>query len=345
MARVQKIKKLLIYLTLILILEVLVIFASPINYRMERALLSQSRMVTTENNLLVQFISVGQGDAIAINLPNGELMLIDTGPKNKNVTYTNHLEKSVLNSRNDKIIDYLILTHADLDHIGGTLRLLKNFQIKHLFMPKIPSNSKYFQELQEFLVGKYEYDFLDGQDIVDLGECEFRLFDTGIETNTNDSSAVVKLEYLDKSFLFTGDISSRAEEKLLEKYSVQLDSDVLKVAHHGSKTSSSSEFLDVVSPKYSVISVGDNNYGHPTAEVLDRISVVGSEILRTDRDGSILFVVGENVDLGYLTDSYVVMGITFDVRFYSFVGVVVLFINAIIVVTKRRIVHKKTIVL
>lgn len=345
MARVQKIKKLLIYLTLILVLEVLVIFASPINYRMERALLSQSRMVTTENNLLVQFISVGQGDAVAINLPNGELMLIDTGPKNKNVTYTNHLEKSVLNSRNDKIIDYLILTHADLDHIGGTLRLLKNFQIKQLFMPKIPSNSKYFQELQEFLVGKYEYDFLDGQDIVDLGECEFRLFDTGIETNTNDSSAVVKLEYLDKSFLFTGDISSRAEEKLLEKYSVQLDSDVLKVAHHGSKTSSSSEFLDVVSPKYSVISVGDNNYGHPTAEVLDRINVVGSEILRTDKDGNILFVVGENVDLGYLTDSYVVMGITFDIRFYSFVGVVVLFVNAIIVFTKRRIVHKKTIVL
>ncbi len=336
MKRTQKIKWLIAYLVLVIILELLVVFFIPINSNIERMLLDKFQIVSTEDNLLVHFISVGQGDAIALNLPNGKVVLIDTGPKNKNVTYTNYLDRVVINSQQDKSIDYLILTHADVDHIGGTIRALNRYDIDKIFLPKVASSSKYYEELMFVLGESYHYDWIDSEDSIDVGQCRIKVFDTEIEADTNNSSAVIRLEYLNKSFLFTGDIEGKREIELIDKFGDGLKSDVLKVSHHGGSSSTSEKFLEVVQPKYSVISVGDNNYGHPTNEVLAKLNSIDSTILRTDIEGNILFVLGEDIDLDYLNGDYMVIGISLDIRYYCAIGAIVLLINSILLILRKK---------
>lgn len=326
----QKIKKILFLLIIILTCGIVSIFHFVLNPNIEKIFFDKLNIVSSEDKLLVHFISVGQGDAVAINLPNGKVMLIDTGPKTKNVTYTNYLDECVLNSSYDKTIDYVILTHADIDHIGGTLRLLKNYKINKLFMPKIASNSLYYKDLENFIDGRYEYDFLDDDDVLDVGDCELKVLSGYEYSTTNQSSAVVKLRYLDRSFIFTGDIDMRVERDLIGIYGDELDSDVLKVAHHGSNYSTSFEFLQYVSPEYSVVSVGDNYYGHPHDELIDRLEDSDSEIYRTDTDGSIVFVVDENFDLTVMSGPYVVIGMNLDIRHFAFA--VVMICSAVVIV-------------
>ncbi len=317
-------------------LGVVSIFHTVINPNVERILFNKLNIVNTNGNLLVHFVSVGQGDAIAINLPNDKVILIDSGPKNKNVSYTNYLEEKVINSEHDKTIDYLILTHADIDHIGGTLRALKNFNIKKLFMPKIASNSQYYKDLENFIEDKYDYDYLDIDDVLDVGDCELKVLSTFDYSDTNDSSVVIRLEYLDKSFLFTGDISTRVERDLIDLYADELDSDVLKIAHHGSKGSTSLEFLEYVSPEFAVISVGDNYYGHPTNEVINRLDEKDICTLRTDEDGNIIFVIGETLKFNYKSKNYVITSLTLDIRVYSFIVVVILFVVILLHIIPKR---------
>lgn len=336
MKQSQKIKKILIFLAVILVFGVVSLFHTFINPNFERVLFNKLNIVNARDALLVHFISVGQGDAIAVNLPNNKVLLIDSGPKNKNVSYTNYLEEKVINSKYDKTIDYLILTHADIDHIGGTLRTLKNFNIKKLFMPKIASNSLYYKDLENFIENKYDYDFLDADDELDVGDCELKVFSTFDFSVTNDSSVVLRLEYLGKSFLFTGDIGHKVERDLIGLYAEELDSDVLKIAHHGSNGSTSLKFLDYVSPEYAVISVGENYYGHPTDEVLDRLDSNNINILRTDKDGNILFVIDDAVGFQYSSDSYIVMGVILDIRIYSFIIVSILFLVVIVEIIPKR---------
>ena len=114
-------------------------FYSFINPKIINGLANSFNLVTSEKNLLVHFIDVGQADAIAINLPDGKTMLIDDGSKEYNVSYVNYLKENVTSSKTNNKIDYLVLTHADSDHVGGTMKLLKNFKIKTIYMPKIVS--------------------------------------------------------------------------------------------------------------------------------------------------------------------------------------------------------------
>lgn len=315
----QKIKKITILLILILLMGVLSIFYLEINLGIQNILFDKLSIVSSRDKLLVHFVSIGQGDAVVINLPNGKIVMIDTGPKTSNVTLTKYLNTNVINSKHDKTIDYLILTHADIDHIGGTLRVLKNYDVDKLYLPKLESDSMYYKELADFVDGRYEYDFLDDEDVLSVGDCDFKVLSSFDYNTTNKSSAVVKLEYLGRSFLFTGDIDSDVESDLIDVYGDRLDCDVLKVAHHGSKYSTSYEFLNYVTPSYSVVSVGDNYYGHPHDETIDRILASGGNLLRTDSEGSILFVVGENFDLNVLSGTYVVIGMNLDIRYFCLI--------------------------
>ena len=243
----------------------------------------------------------------------------------------------MVNSKFSNSIDYLVLTHADSDHVGGTMKLLKNFDVKMVFLPSVASTSQTYEELYSYVVENCEYQFLGDEFVLTNNHYEILFFKQLNLTNTNDSSQVVKLTYKSKSFLFTGDISSDVEEDYVSVYGDTLNSDVLKVSHHGGENATSNEFLQTVRPKYAVISVGENNnYGHPTYDVLNRLEENDVEILRTDEDGSILFVVGNDYDFIYLTDVFYITNMPLDYTVYILVLDILLFTIAIVTLIKKE---------
>ncbi len=287
--------------------------------------------------MLVHFINVGQGDAIAINFPDGKIMLIDTGNEKNNTTYINYLKENVLNSQRSNYIDYLVLSHADMDHCGGTLKLFKNFSVGKVFMPQIESNSQGYQEILKYVENNLDYQVLGDEFVIQAENYKITFFEILNNTNTNDSSQVVKVEGYNQSFLFMGDVSTSVEQLYTNKYSTELDVEVLKVAHHGSKTATSEEFIESVSPMYAVISVGENEYGHPTTEVLNILKINQTNILRTDQKDNILFVVGDVYGI-YQTDGvYFITQMSLD--YFEFVLVVdgcLILLIVIIVIKKEK---------
>ncbi|MBE5741610.1 MAG: MBL fold metallo-hydrolase [Clostridiales bacterium] len=331
----QKTKQCVVITIVMTVLALCCLFSPLINPWIARVFCEQFKMVSKEN-LLVHFISVGQGDAIAVNLPDGKVMLIDTGPEESNVTYTNYLKENVLNTATDNEIDYLVLTHADMDHVGGTLRLLQNFKINRLFIPKISSNKPSYQEILNFIDKNYEYEYIEEEIVLKNNGYKITMFEGFDYDKTNQSSQVIKLEYKSKSFLFTGDIDDDAELAYIEEYGDKLNVDVLKVAHHGASTSTSEEFLSTVTPDYAVISVGAGNiYNHPTDETLRKLEKVDTEILRTDEKGNIMFVVGDDLGLNVLTGRFMITNLTFDYRYLILVIDAVLFIQLIVIILKK----------
>lgn len=338
----QKIIKSSVIFSIMLALSAMCLFYDFFNPLIVNGLLNRFDLVSRNENLLVHFIDVGQGDAIAINLPDGKTMLIDNGTKETNVSCVNYIKENVLNSKTNNKIDYLVLTHADSDHIGGTMKILKNFDINIVFMPKIMSNSQTFEEIYSFIDKNCKY--------ITLGE-EFELFAKGYrftffeilnDGNTNDSSQIIKLEYMNKSFLFTGDISSEIEKAYVLTYGEELNSDVLKISHHGSKTATSAQFLDCVTPKYAVISVGKNNdYNHPHQEVLNILNINNVEIKRTDKHGDIMFVVGNDYDLQVLNRDFYITNLSLNYTIYIAVVDAILVVNIVLVFVKKDKKNKK----
>lgn len=155
-------------------------------------------------------------------------------------------------------------------------------------------------------------------------------------SDTNDSCPIIRLEYLETSFLFTGDISTDIEEKLLTNYYENIDCDIIKIAHHGSKYSSSLEFLQAVSPEYAVISCGKNSYGHPTDTVINNIIEVGSSVLRTDLQGNILFSVVEQNSYDVLTGDYIITGLILDYRFFVLIIDIILLVSICVLIFKKE---------
>ncbi|MEK7635452.1 MAG: MBL fold metallo-hydrolase [Patescibacteria group bacterium] len=241
------------------------------------------------NGLLkVVFLDVGQGDAIYIEAPNGNQILIDGGPSKAVLR-----ELSKVMPFYDRSIDVVLATHADQDHVGGLPDVISNYNVGLFLEPGVPSDSSSYVELK----GKIEnlkikrLEARRGMD-VDLGDGAVLqiLFPdrdpTGMETNT--SSVVTRLVYGENEFLLTGDSPTAIENYLVSLGG--LPSDVLKAGHHGSKTSTSVSFVSVVSPEYAVISAGkDNKYGHPNQETIDTLTNFGAKILRTDQSGRIIF--------------------------------------------------------
>lgn len=337
----QKIKHIIPIVSIMAVLALLCVFYVYINPFIIKTLANNFHIVSNHNNLLVHFIDVDQADAIAINLPDGKVMLIDAGSEKNNVDYTNYLKEYVLNTSKDKIIDYLVLSHADVDHVGGVLRLLKTFKVKNVFLPQIESDSKYYQEMLNQIKNKSKCEAVSGEFNINNAGYDITFLEVLEKQNTNDSSQIVKLKYLNKSFLFVGDISSNVEKDYITKYGNGIDVDVLKVSHHGSDSGTSQEFLNVVTPKFAVISCGINNsYGHPSGEVLSRLNSVNSKILRTDKHGDILFVVGKNYDLKYLVDDYTVTSLSLNYTYFIIVIEIMLFGMVVVKIIKKEKVNK-----
>lgn len=238
--------------------------------------------------LEVDFLDVGQGDAILIQAPGGNQILIDTGP-NKAILR----ELSKVMPFYDRSIDMVIESHPDSDHIGGLPEILNRYEVSAVMESGVNSDSAIYAETEKIISDKNIKKILARRgmkiNLGDGGYLDILFPDRDVAgMDTNDASVVAKLVYGKNSFLFTGDSLQKMEKYLVSLDGKNLDSDVLKVGHHGSKTSSSEEFLGYISPEYAVISVGeDNKYGHPHQEILDRLQKFGVNILRTSELGTI----------------------------------------------------------
>jgi len=247
--------------------------------------------------LTVAFLDVGQGDAVYIEAPNGNQVLIDSGRS-----------KAVLRELNkvmpfyDRSIDVLLATHPDQDHIGGFPDILKRYDVDFFLESGRESDSAVYEEVLQLTV------------VDDIKKIQARrgmvvMLDDDVHLNilfpdrdvrdveSNTASVITQLVYGETEFMLTGDSPKTIEEYLVMLDGENLESDVLKAGHHGSKTSSAEAFVGFVSPKYSVISAGkDNKYGHPHKDVIDVLNQFGSAILSTGDSGIIVFESdGENV--------------------------------------------------
>ena len=253
---------------------------------------SESVKLQDNVNLEVYFLDVGQADSILIKLED-EYMLIDAGNNEDGVKLVNYF-----NELGIKEFKYVFGTHPHEDHIGGMDDIINNFKIDNYYMPDKITTTKTFEDVLDALINNnLQYTILEKGDEFNLSSANFKVIYAGDETNDiNDSSIVLKLTYGNNSFLLTGDATSNVEKTLLND---NIKSDVLKVAHHGSNYSSTDEFLDVVSPKYAVISVGKNNsYNHPSNSTLKKLNDRNIKLYRTDLDGTIKFTSdGENITI------------------------------------------------
>lgn len=247
-----------------------------------------------EGTLEVHYIDVGQGDATLIKC-GSHAMLIDGGNNNKGTTVQLYLKKQGVES-----LDYVIGTHPDADHIGGLDVIVYKYNCDTVIMPDYEKDTKTYQELVDVIHDKnmkITYPVVGEQYV--LGEAKFTIIAPNSNSyggNANDYSVAILLEYGKNRFLFTGDAEEASEMEMLSN-GIELSADVYKVAHHGSRSASTQEFLNAVHPKYAVISCGEgNSYGHPHAEVLNRLRSMGVEVFRTDEQGSIIASSdGENI--------------------------------------------------
>ncbi len=236
------------------------------------------------DTLRVNYIDVGQGDSIFIQLPNNETMLIDAGEAYKSENVINYL-----NNLGIKKIDYVVGTHPHTDHIGGLEEVINTFDIGSIYMPRASSTSKTYLDLLTAISNKGLKVKTAKSGVVVLDDdnlkLEFIAPNSDNYSELNNYSAVLKFTYLDNTFLFMGDAETLSENEV----TCNVDADVIKVGHHGSDSSSGIEFVKKVSPEYAIIMVGEgNSYSHPYQSIIDRYENVGAKVLRTDLDGNIV---------------------------------------------------------
>ena len=238
----------------------------------------------SRDTLRVNYIDVGQGDSIFIELPNKETMLIDAGESYEADNVINYIKNLGISK-----IDYIVGTHPHTDHIGGLEEVINTFVIGSIYMPKATSTSKTYLDLLTTIsdkglsvkTAKSGVVILDENDL----KLEFIAPNSDSYSELNNYSAVLKLTYLDNTFLFMGDAETLSEDEITS----DVDADVIKVGHHGSDSSSSLEFVKKVSSEYAIIMVGEgNSYNHPYQSIIDRYLSVGANVLRTDLDGNIV---------------------------------------------------------
>ena len=242
------------------------------------------------NNLYLYFIDVKQGDMSVIVQKNFKnVTIIDTGGIVGN-GYLKQNIKQFLNSLGISKINTLITTHGDYDHMGEAINLVENFKVE-----KVIFNCGPYNDLEKELIkvlDKKKIKYYSCIKELNIDDNKLYFLQTKEYDNENDNSNVIYTELNGYKFMFMGDASSTTEKEIMQKYNL-LNIDVLKVGHHGSKTSSSKEFINEINPRYSIISVGKNNrYGHPNKEVLDNL--YNSKVYRTDEDGSIMFKIKNN---------------------------------------------------
>jgi competence protein ComEC len=254
------------------------------------------------NDLKVHFIDVGQADSILVQQGNSS-MLIDAGNNGDN-----KVVKSYLDGQGITALDVVIGTHAHEDHIGSMDYIINSFQVGKVYFPKQTATTNTFKDFVTSVKSKelkltvpaVGSSFKVGEAIVSI----LAPNGTGYE-DANDYSIVVKVTFGSTSFLLTGDAEAVSESQMLSK-ELDVSATVLKVGHHGSRSSTGQTFLDRVNPKYAVVSVGkDNSYGHPTQEVMNRLNAKSIPVYRTDESGTVVATSdGSNVSFNVNAGSY-----------------------------------------
>lgn len=243
-----------------------------------------------EKLLTVAFLDVGQGDAIFIESPSGAQVLVDAGPNSKVLG-----ELGKIMPWYDKTIDMLVITNPDKDHIAGFIDVLKRYEVSYVIEPGTKNETETHELLQEMIEEKGLEKITARRGMkFDLGEGVYLrvLFpDRDVsEQSSNDGSIVIQLVYGETEVMLTGDATSGVENQILSYSDTELQSDILKVGHHGSKTSTDKSFVSALDPMYAVISSGEGNrYGHPSEQVMDVLEHYELEILRTDTHGTVVF--------------------------------------------------------
>ncbi|MBQ7924566.1 MAG: MBL fold metallo-hydrolase [Clostridia bacterium] len=296
---------------LALVCALIAVFIPPSSWKYRMRLPNVDERL--EGELRIHFIDVGQGDATLIELPDAKVALIDGGNGGQAAEYA---IMRYLYALDIETVDYLIVTHADEDHCGALDTVLKYIKVKNAYLPVASAtvNTQYAEFYTALMKEKncriayaknglemngenYTFTFLYpyGYD-VDTALKEGKTFDE----NSNEYSAVVWLDYNGVSALFTGDLPSTKENLFIDTYASGLsevdvsDTEILKVGHHGSKYSTSAEFLALLSLETAVISCGESEYGHPDDTVLERLRVANTSVYRTDKQGGVVISVGKN---------------------------------------------------
>jgi competence protein ComEC len=267
---------------------------------------------SADGKLKVDFLDVGQGDAAFITFPNGETLLVDGGGKtnfNKEYIERENGEIEVFEPDTATIgeavvsqflwekgyskIDYIVVSHAHSDHFQGLIDVAKNFQIKAAFFGRLATENEEFAGLLHILQKRnVEIITLSGGDVLNIGEIKTEVLFPTVEflsenLSENNQSLVLRLIFDEKKILFTGDIEREAEE-FLQQTPESLRANVIKVAHHGSRTSSTANFIEASQAELAIISVGKNSpFGHPHREVVERWNSTGAKILTTGENGTI----------------------------------------------------------
>jgi len=252
-----------------------------------------------ENKLSVLMVDVGQGDAFLLKFPNGKTALIDAGEANYSFDNGERVILPLMNNLGIDKIDYGFVSHVDLDHYGGFVSLIHNGKIKNIFKPEIDSSLNKDLRFEKYIADNNLSVNHYHKTILKIGNVRIYVLNANMEHNfsSNNNSGLLKIVYGNSEFLFTGDLEKQGERYYDNYYGNFLDSDVLKVGHHGSKTSSSIGFLNLVSPEISLISAGiQNKFHHPSGITLEKLEKFNSAIYRTDLSGAILLRSdGENI--------------------------------------------------
>ncbi|MBE6902317.1 MAG: MBL fold metallo-hydrolase [Ruminococcaceae bacterium] len=259
-------------------------------------LVQRPDITVEQDEIAVHFIDVGQGDCTLIKTPDKN-MLIDCGERTEAATVVAYLRDFGVTR-----LDYVLVSHQHSDHMGGMAQILRSFEIGEFIMPEIPEDMIPTADFYSDTLDVIEQKGIDavyaevGREIaLSEGTVLQLIGPVGSDyDDLNSYSVVARLVSGNYSFLFTGDMEKDAEREMTDAW-IDIKADVLKVAHHGSSTSSSDEFIWRVRPEYAVFSVGrDNSYGHPTDEVIERIMATGCEMLTTMQYGDIVFVTDGN---------------------------------------------------
>lgn len=241
---------------------------------------------TASSSMEVHFLDVGQGDSTLLQC-DGQTMLIDAGNNDKADDVRDYLI-----SKGIKKLDYVIGTHPDADHVGGLDVIIDEFDCKTIFLSDRTADTKTYQDVVRSVTQKnYQNTIPSVGTTYPLGGASFTIIapnSNDYGSNTNDYSIGLILQHGNNRFLFTGDAEENAEEDILQN-GIDISADVYKAAHHGSRTASTSAFLDAVHPAYAVISCGENNrYGHPHAQTLNEFRTRNIQVFRTDEQGAIV---------------------------------------------------------
>lgn len=270
-------------------------------------------LTSKRDNLEINFIDVGQGDSTLIRVSN-KTILIDGGGSSYGETFDVGEQTlfPYLLDRGINTIDYVIVSHFDSDHCQGLNFIMENMKVKNAIISSLGQESNEYDTFLS-LAKKQNTNliYVKKGDIIKIGDCTIKILFPDNEPITdnekNNNAIVFKFLWKNISILFTGDIEEKAENKILSLYSDnlgELKSTILKVAHHGSKTSTTKAFLEAVKPQIALIGVGeDNNFGHPNSGVIERLESIGCEIYRTDKYGEISIKFNKQIIINTILNS------------------------------------------